>query len=509
MSAYQNRGANDQDRSNPHRPIFHFVAPGGSANPFDPNGAIEWNGLYHLGFIDQRQAGDEVQHVWGHAVSTDLLHWRLLPDMLSVGPEDDENGIFSGAAFVSKEGVPHLIYHAWGAQANRIARAADKDLSAWVKLRGRTTLTESDPGDPKTLNCCHPPKGRYSVFDPHAWYDENSDSYVQITGGMKPAIFTSPDMNDWTYVGDLIPPERRRHHWYEDLSCPTLLFVADKAILVFISHEHGAQYYIGTFANGRFVPETHGRMNWPGGSTFAAEHLTDSNGRNILWAWLAGGVEKQGASNREALGILSLPRVLSVGPCGELFTEPAAELDSLRLDGREEQELKLHPNTDVTLAAAGSTLELQVEFRGGGRSPYGLKLFASPDGREETIVRYEPKAQELVIDFERSNAGGAVSAATFRPDGYDFSQSPFDAKFWTRRVSQQRAPLVLAAGESLCLRVYLDRSVIEIFANGRQAMTQRAFPELPESVGIRVFSGEEPVAVGKIRSWQMAATDAQ
>jgi beta-fructofuranosidase len=40
-------------RSDPYRPIYHFVAPEGHAKPFDPNGAIYWNGKYHLGYIYQ------------------------------------------------------------------------------------------------------------------------------------------------------------------------------------------------------------------------------------------------------------------------------------------------------------------------------------------------------------------------------------------------------------------------------------------------------------------------
>ena len=39
--------------SDPHRPGYHFVAPEGRAYPFDPNGAIYWNGKYHVGFIYQ------------------------------------------------------------------------------------------------------------------------------------------------------------------------------------------------------------------------------------------------------------------------------------------------------------------------------------------------------------------------------------------------------------------------------------------------------------------------
>src|SRR5688572_10429785 len=81
-------------QSDPHRPIYHFVASEGHAMPFDPNGAIYWKGKYHLGFIYQKRPTKEFSpdsgHVWGHAVSTDLLHWTFYPDMLNVTEGDPE-----------------------------------------------------------------------------------------------------------------------------------------------------------------------------------------------------------------------------------------------------------------------------------------------------------------------------------------------------------------------------------------------------------------------------------
>src|SRR5438552_2812675 len=71
-------------QSDPHRPIYHFVAPEGHAMPFDPNGAIYWKGKYHLAYIYQKTIGGKRRDVWGHVVSTDLLHWTIYPDMLDV-----------------------------------------------------------------------------------------------------------------------------------------------------------------------------------------------------------------------------------------------------------------------------------------------------------------------------------------------------------------------------------------------------------------------------------------
>ena len=52
----------------------------------------------------------------------------------------------------------------------------------------------------------------------------------------------------------------------------------------------------------------------------------------------------------------------------------------------------------------------------------------------------------------------------------------------------QAAPFRLAAGEVLELRVFIDRSVIEVFANGRQSLTQRVYPTRADSIGVRLFA---------------------
>ena len=61
--------------ADPHRPIYHYVSPEGKQN--DPNGLCFWQGRWHL-FYQASPPEDPRQH-WGHAVSSDLIHWRDLP----------------------------------------------------------------------------------------------------------------------------------------------------------------------------------------------------------------------------------------------------------------------------------------------------------------------------------------------------------------------------------------------------------------------------------------------
>ena len=167
-------------QSDPHRPIYHFVAPEGHAMPFDPNGGIYWKGKYHLGYIYQKLRNGKMEHVWGHAVSTDLFHWTLYPDMLNVKDGDMEQGIFSGGAFLSKEGIPHIMYHGQGASANMVAYATDDDLKVWKKFEGNPVLKTPAADDPFGNS------GKYTAWDPEGWYDKKAGWYYQISGGKTP-----------------------------------------------------------------------------------------------------------------------------------------------------------------------------------------------------------------------------------------------------------------------------------------------------------------------------------
>ena len=96
-----------------HRPTYHFVMPEGIAEPFDPNGAIYWNGRYHLFYIFQPNKADIWDSYWGHVSSADLIHWRYHPTALAPNPGDPDEGIFSGNAFVNKKGLGAIFPAEW------------------------------------------------------------------------------------------------------------------------------------------------------------------------------------------------------------------------------------------------------------------------------------------------------------------------------------------------------------------------------------------------------------
>jgi len=505
----QSRKLRSLIQSDPHRPIYHFVAPEGRAYPFDPNGAIFWNGQYHLGFIYQYLANGKREHFWGHAVSNDLLHWTLLPDMLSAREGDIERGIFSGGAFLSREGIPHIMYHGEGSSTNLVAYSTDPDLKEWKKFEGNPVLRTPGEG--------HPDHGKYDAWDPEGWYDAETDYYYQISGGNPAGFFRSEDMRSWEYLGDLIDQNNRMRHDFEDLSCPDFFALGDKHMLLFISHNLGTQYYLGEWSDGTFTPERHDRMNWPGGTFFAPEQLVDDKGRNIIWGWvlerrpdLLDWVNRENKNikrpeNQPARGwsgIMSLPRVVSLSETGDVLVNPPDELRSLRWDEHAEGPLTLSAGMDYLLSGRGKSLEIEVLFDGGNATEYGIKVFSSADGREETIVKYDAVSNELVIDFSHSAASGEGSV-NMLPNAMLEPQ----LEGFLKNVSEQRAPLLLGEGENLQLDVFIDRSVIEVFANGRLCVTQVVYPELPESDRIVLFASDNEVDLTRATTWRMASTN--
>ena len=73
-----------------------------------------------------------------------------------------------------------------------------------------------------------------------------------------------------------------------------------------------------------------------------------------------------------------------------------------------------------------------------------------------------------------------------------------------RVVTAQEAPFELLPGESLKLRIFLDRSVLEVFANERQCVTQRIYPTRGDSLGVTLFSRDGSVDVKSLDAWDMA-----
>ncbi|MBN2131058.1 MAG: GH32 C-terminal domain-containing protein [Sedimentisphaerales bacterium] len=464
--------------SDPHRPRYHFVSPEGRCMPFDSNGAIYWQGKYHLCYIFQDHRG----HCWGHVSSKDLLHWRSHSPALAPAPGDVDRGIFSGNCFVNKLGQATMLYHGVGA-GNCIATSAEPELDRWTKL-------PSNPIIPI------PPRGSreeklYSSWDPHGWLE--GDTYYAIFGGSNPTVFKADTLTEWQYVGPFMSRDMPDVDDFEDVSCPDFFKLGDKHMLLCISHARGCRYYLGTWKDEQFHPEIHRRMNWPGGTCFAPETLVDNKGRRIMWAWV---LDRRGQNDYGWSGTMTLPRVFSLGGDGTLRIRPPVELEQLRMHPVKREALQVADGDEIVLPnVRGDCLELALTIDPGNAKRFGLKVRCSPDGREQTAIECDRSTQRLKIDVSQSSLD-EIKHYTFCMKGGDNPQ-----------VTAQEAPLTLRPAEKLQLRVFLDRSILEVFANDRQCITQRIYPSRQDSVGIRLFSEGGAIEVESLRAWEMASAN--
>nr|HMP17893.1 hypothetical protein [Gemmatales bacterium] len=300
----------------------------GVALPYDANGCIYWKGKYHLMYIYQDPVRPHGGHCWGHLSSTDLVNWTYHPPALLSELSGTDVGIFSGNAFLGKEGKPMLCW--FGIEGGVcVATAEDDELIRWKKHPNNPIIPIPRKGDVHF--------GKYTVWDPYLWYE--GGQYWCLLGGntlpnKKDTLFlcTSSDLVNWKHRHAFF--EHADLNWTvegEDCSCPDFFRLGNKHALLCISHKVGARLYLGEFDQKRekFVPEQHIRMNWPGGTFFAPESLLDNQGRRIIWAWVTDPRHRR-TQRATGSGVQSMPRILGLSPAGRFTIEPAPELQNLR-----------------------------------------------------------------------------------------------------------------------------------------------------------------------------------
>src|SRR4051812_30796014 len=82
--------------SEPNRGQFHFSSQSGWMN--DPNGLLYYKGVYHFFYQHNPHGLEWATMHWGHATSTDLVHWTQKPIALEPGVHPGD--LWSGAGVV-------------------------------------------------------------------------------------------------------------------------------------------------------------------------------------------------------------------------------------------------------------------------------------------------------------------------------------------------------------------------------------------------------------------------
>ena len=271
-------------------------------------------------------------------------------------------------------------------------------------------------------------------------------------------------------------------------------------MLLFCSHLQATQYYIGRLENEMFVPRTHGRMSWPGGQLGGPRTLLDPDGRRLFFDWIREirDVNAQRASGWS--GVMTLPRILSLGQDGTLRIEPVPQLNTLRMNPRRYDNIRLAADSTLALDdVRGDCLEIKATLQPAGGRQFGIKLRCSPEGSEQTAVFFDASCGRLKVDVNKSTLDQSIRYPYYR-NTKALDRLPEETRF----VGVQEAPFALDAGEALNLHIFLDRSVIEVFANNRQCITQRIYPTRPDSVDVALFSNGGSTECESFEAWEMA-----
>lgn len=451
----------------PHRPVYHFLPPKNWMN--DPNGLIHFRGAYHLFYqYDPLSPDGSNPKLWGHAVSGDLVRWKHLPVALRADRPFDQGGVWSGCAVDDGAGATAL-YTGVFPEVQVAAVSRDAGLETWEKPEGNPVIAAPPPG----LQVV-------GFRDPFVW--KEGDDWLMVVGsGVKGKggailLYASKDLRSWTY---LHPAAAGGPDDGEMWECPNLFPLGDRWVLTTSLLPMVRTFaYVGDWSDRRFTPQHRSELD-AGGSFYAPQSFRDARGRRILFGWLR---EMRGGGPQKAAGwsgVMTLPRILTLRPDGRIGQEPAEETKTLRGELRRipaPREIPAGPVLPLD-GFDGDAQEIAAEIDPGGAASVRLEVLRSPDGGEATALVWDRAAGTLAFDLSRSSTA---------PD--------------TDR-GVHATPFRLDPGEPLRLNVFIDRSVVEVYANGGTCLTTRAYPARPDSRGVALRAEGGSAQLRSLESW--------
>lgn len=493
--------------TDPYRPFYHFVSPESTMN--DPNGLSYWQGNWHL-FYQAYPPEDKRQH-WGHAISKDLVHWEDLPYAIYPSPE---RAVYSGSVYV-EDGRAIAMYH--GTEVgNMVATSSDPLLLNWEKVTGNAVIPlRSKTGFPLP----------YSVFDPSIW--KNNGVYYSLSAGRAPKgpggrqipvgyLFRSKDLANWEYMHEFVENDRFTLIG-DDYACPYFWPIGDRYIMPFFSHMSGGQYLLGDYdtLRNKFVVTHGGKFNFgpasPSG-VHAPSAVPDGKGGVIIIFNM-----NPGKPTGEWNQIMTLPRRLTLAGSDEILQEPAGDIESLRYARQEVKPMTIPANKEIVLKnIKGNAMELNLEIDPGKASVFELNVLRSENKEEYTrIVFMKDRGMGPGRNYRYGEIAPLRTEQPNQPQAPPASNPPIREDLIileTTNSSQHpdvnpRAPetasFMMKEGETLKLRVFIDKSVVEVFVNGKQCVAARVYPSRKDAVGVSLLSHGQNSELKLFEAWQM------
>jgi len=487
-----------------YKPYYHFTPGRNWMN--DPNGLVFYKGMYHM-FYQYHPYGTTWGPMhWGHAVSSDLVHWDHWP----VALEPDEHGmIFSGSAIVDWNDTSGFFQGKTGMVAIFTQHGTDPETGgirecqsiAYSTDDGKTWLKYT--GNPVLANEQHTDFRDPKVF----WHHESQQWIMILASGQTVSIYHSSNLIDWKFASEFGQGEGCHEGVWE---CPDLFpLPVDNdetrmkwVMFVSVGNTPGSQegsrtqYFIGDFDGKMFVNDgpsdkvrwlDYGRDNYAGVSW---SDVPAEDGRRIYIGWMNNWKYANVTPTDGWRGVMTVPRELGLTSINDgindkiiLIQKPIRELERLRVPILSLQETTMEEAQRNLSLLKMECFEIVADIGWEAKGEFGFKVRSS--AVHETIVGYSSDSGELFVDRTKS---GNVS---FHPDF----------------AGRHRAALH-SGNCRLKLRIHVDRSSIEVFANdGIVAMTDLIYPN-EEDNGIEIYASGGGIRIHSLELFGLRSLNA-
>ena len=454
-------------------PHFHLAPPAGWMN--DPNGLIYHQGLYHAFYQHHPFSENWGPMHWGHATSRDMVNWQHQPVALAPGDEYDRDGCFSGSA-VDDNGVLSLIYtgHVW--------LSGEGNDSA---IREVQCLATSKDGIHFTKQgvVLTPPDNIMHFRDPKVWYELG---YWWMVIGARDEhdcgqvlLYKGDSLRAWTLDRILAKADGNTGYMWE---CPDFFPLSDEHILMYSPQGIKAQGYDyrnlfqsgcvrGRWQPGQDFEVLEGFTELDNGHDFyAPQSFTAADGRRVVIAWMDMWESVMPSKAEGWAGCMTLPRELKLRE-GKVCMMPVDEVRTLRCDH--------HP--------------------------------LLPQVIKSSVVRITDNAQaiEIIAQWDLS-ASDAESFGIKLGDGVSVFVDAQAQRLCLRRDFPQygihdHRSVALPAGDTLEVRIFIDRSSVEVFVNqGDATLSSRIYPQ-PDRRALSFFAEKGEAALVQSEYWTLSA----